>query len=104
MTKQQILDQIKTDNTDEETISELSALVEQYPEELDENMVSELADKVDQYVADNALLEKAYRDMDATVEEFMETTLAAEERAMNSLAQTAYDDLSQANEMLADAK
>lgn len=104
MTKQQILDQIKTDNTDEEIIAELSALVEQYPDELDDTMVSELADKVDKYLADYALLEKAYREMDTTVEEFMETTLAAEERAMNSLAQTAYDDLSQANEMLANAK
>ena len=100
-TKQQILDQIKADNTDEETISELTALVETYPEELDAGMVEELVQKVDQYTADNALLEKAYADIESDLDDYVEDVTSAAESGLRKTAQEAHRDMTFAQELLA---
>jgi len=90
------------DNTDEEVVAELTAVVNQYPDELDGAMVSELTNKVEQYAADNVLLEKAYLDLERDSIEYAEAITAATEEGMQSAAKAAYDDISFAQNLLAE--
>ena len=100
MTKQQILDQITTMVSDDESVSDLTALVSGYPDELDDAMVDELATKVDEYVADNTLLEKAYADLAEGVEAAADEIAYGAESAVQSVAQRAHSDIAFAQGLL----
>ncbi len=103
MTKQQIMSDVTSRVTDEETLAELLDLVSDYPDgELSSEMMNELAGKVDAYVAENVMFQKAMSDLASSVEESADNLAFLSEDAVRKTATRAYDDAMFATSLMQD--
>lgn len=100
MTKQQVLDQLRAENSDAESLHDLEAIVNQYPDDMDNETFTRLIEEVEQYAADSEMLAKAYSDLADGMDDYAEQMTTVAEDSLQQVAKDAHRDFSYAQSML----